>query len=298
MKSTWSYLSSVFCGALVLGCGGEDAGNGTQGATTSTTNGNGSGSVTSAPGSVTDETAGDNGPTMATATSGSFGVDIPGEPTTCDNFAQDCPEGQKCAAYADDGGNAWNALKCVEVTGTDEPGDACTREDIATGIDTCVEGAMCWDTNAEGVGICLALCTGSAEAAVCELPGSPCTIANVGVLNLCLGNCNPLVDCPVPSDLCIPYEGNFICVLQAGEKGQIGDPCEFINVCDAGLVCLDPATVSASCDPAAGGCCTPFCPFPDGACPNPDQVCVQWFDPMMLPENDPQLDIGFCGLPG
>jgi hypothetical protein len=45
------------------------------------------------------------------------------------------------------------------------------------------------------------------------------------------------------------------------------------------------------------GCCTPFCEFPDGACPNPDQQCVQWFDPMMLPEGDPQLDIGFCGVP-
>jgi len=24
---------------------------------------------------------------------------------------------------------------------------------------------------------------------------------------------------------------------------------------------------------------------------------VQFFDPMMLPENDPLLDIGFCGIP-
>jgi hypothetical protein len=25
--------------------------------------------------------------------------------------------------------------------------------------------------------------------------------------------------------------------------------------------------------------------------------CVQWFDPAMLSEGDPRLDIGFCGVP-
>ena len=29
----------------------------------------------------------------------------------CDAFAQECPEGQKCAPYADDGGSSWNNTK-------------------------------------------------------------------------------------------------------------------------------------------------------------------------------------------
>ncbi len=318
MKTAQPYVSSAFSAALALGCAIEDSGSDTQNATTSTsstTSPNQSGSATSAPASATDETVGDSAPTMATATttastttpaSSSTGEacsflgceDMSGTPW-CDNFAQDCPDGQKCAAWADDGGFSWNALKCVDVTGTDKPGEPCTSESSTrglNGIDSCVEGAMCWDLNEEGVGSCVALCAGSLEAPVC--PDGFCTLGGE-VLNLCLGTCDPLLqDCDDPADLCIPNGDNFSCVLDnSGEEGQAGDPCEFANACDKGLICLDPATGGAGCDAAAGGCCTPFCEFPDGACPNPDQSCVQWFDPEQLPENDPQLDIGVCAVP-
>ncbi len=215
----------------------------------------------------------------------------------CSTFAQDCPEGQKCAACAADGGQVWNNVQCVEVTGMDKPGEACTSEAISTGIDSCVEGAMCWRLDDEGVGTCFPQCTGSAEAPVCA-PGSTCMLNGQGVVNLCFENCDPLLqDCP-DAGLCISTGDNFLCMLDAsGEEGQANDPCEFINVCDPGLLCLDPATGGAGCDPAVGGCCTPFCKFPDGGCPNPDQSCVQWFDPMMLPEDDPRLDIGVCAVP-
>ena len=128
---------------------------------------------------------------------------------------------------------------------------------------------------------------------------APCTIPSQGTLNLCLSVCDPLLqDCDDPTALCIPNGDNFVCVLDAGgEEGQANDPCEYANVCDPGLVCLDPAFAGVGCDAAAGGCCTPFCEFPDGACPNPDQQCTQWFDPAMLPENDPQLGIGICAVP-
>ena len=77
---------------------------------------------------------------------------------------------------------------------------------------------------------------------------------------------------------------------------QANDSCAAINVCDKGLMCADAAFVGTGCLDVFG-CCTPFCKFPGGACPNPDQQCVQYFDPMQLPENDPQLGIGVCGLP-
>ncbi len=316
MKRARSFVLNLFGGVLALGCTSEPTGNDTQSSTTATTSPTGgeqSGSVTSAPGSATDETVGDSAPTMATATttastttdSSSTGegcqflnCDDMGTGGECDNFAQDCPEGQKCAAWADDS-NAWNAVKCVDVTGTDKPGEPCTGDlRSLSGMDSCIEGAMCWDYwNDEGVGTCIAQCTGSVEAPICP-NNSPCTIGQRGIPNLCLSVCDPLLQNCEGAGLCIPTGDNWVCVVDAGgEQGQANDPCEFANVCDPGLVCLDPTTVGAGCDPAAGGCCTPFCAFPDGACPNPDQSCTQWFDPAMLPENDPQLDIGFCAVP-
>ena len=61
--------------------------------------------------------------------------------------------------------------------------------------------------------------------------------------------------------------------------------------------CGDAMFVGAGCAPGSLGCCTPFCMFPGGNCQNPDPQCVQWFDPAELPEGDPRLDIGACGLP-
>ena len=67
----------------------------------------------------------------------------------CDVWAQDCPETDKCIYVADVG------TKCVDVTGVDLPGDACTSDE-----DSCVKGALCRDINPEGVGTCVAQCTG------------------------------------------------------------------------------------------------------------------------------------------
>ncbi len=179
-------LSRLLCAALVPGCLIDNSGSETQSAgttistTTSMTGSSLSGSATSAPGtSTSDGTASGSVPTMATTsptgvTSGSastgvvcdFLCDDSPKPD-CDPFAQDCPEGQKCAAVITDGGSAWDATRCVDVIGTDKPGEPCTMEDVASGVDSCIEGAMCWDV-AEGVGECVAQCTGSGEAPVCE----------------------------------------------------------------------------------------------------------------------------------
>jgi len=318
MKRAQYVVSSLFAGTLALGCVSNDPGDATQGAaasTTSTSSGNQSGSVTSAPGSATDGTASDSAPTSATATTTGPGTsadtsstgegcsfvceDMPAEPFECDSFAQDCPEGQKCAAYIPDGGAAWSGWRCVDVTGTDEPGEPCTMEEVASGADSCIKGAMCWEVDMNGDGYCVALCTGTAEAPVCENKAS-CTISADASLILCLPTCHPLLqDCHNPSDVCYPVNDSFACAADAsGDEGQSGDPCEFINVCDEGLMCADAALVGMGCPPGSTGCCTPFCNFPNGACPNPDQQCVQYFDPMELPPNDPRLDIGVCGVPG
>ena len=319
MKYSQFLVSSLFVNVVVIGCAKSPTDDDPQPSTTSSTSttstaSNASGSVTGAPGSTnptevtgapgstspTEVTTGGSTPTSATATGatseGCSSENCPDMMIGCDTWTQDCPDGQKCTYYSE-GGDNWDAQKCVDVTGTDKPGDACTAEGALTGIDSCVEGAICWNVDMNGVGTCIGLCGGSFEAPIC----GPSSVCNFGrLLSLCIPNCDPLLqDCPDPGDLCISNGDTFVCIVDlGGEEGQANDPCEFANVCDPGLTCLDPPTAGAGCDQAAGGCCTPFCPFPDGACPNPDQQCVQWFDPMMLPENDPQLDIGFCGVPG
>ena len=324
------FLTSLMCSALALGCGddktpgqttnpstnpssaeegdsSESGGNEetggnegtannptTDGPGTTTNDGTDPTNVTGMTTNVTSET--DVNPTAGTTTCGFICQDD--TPTgECDVFAQDCPEGEKCAAYADDGGSSWNNTKCVAVTGDGQHGDPCTTEGGGTtGVDDCALGFMCWDV-VDDKGTCVALCTGSADAPKC-IDDLVCVIANDGVLNLCLTPCDPLLqDCP-GDDLCIPNGEEFVCVLDAsGEEGQVHDVCEFVNACAKGLTCQDAATASSECDPAAAGCCEPFCEFPDGACPAADQVCFQWFDPVSLPKDDPKLAIGVCVIP-
>lgn len=215
----------------------------------------------------------------------------------CDVFAQECPEGQKYAPIITDGGGAWNSSRCVPVLGTGVPGDPCTAESVADGLDSCAEGAMCIYVDMEGNGTCIAQCGGSPDAPTCP-NDSRCTISADGIFNICLLSCDPLLQDCFAGAACYPIDDGLSCAPDAsGEMGEANDPCEFINVCAAGLLCAGPAIVGAGCPPGSEGCCTPFCGFPGGSCPNGDQECLQWFDPGMLPEGDPQLAIGFCGVP-
>ena len=215
----------------------------------------------------------------------------------CDVFKQDCDPGKKCAAWAEGGGGAWNATKCVDITGDGAPGEPCTTDGGGvSGMDTCGLGVMCWDVNIENEGVCVALCTGTLDNPMCP-PKSRCALSGEAILNLCLPTCDPLLqDCP-GDDLCIPTGDTFICVLDAsGEMGALNDPCEFPNACDKGLVCLNTASASAACQQGSQGCCQPFCEYPDSTCPNPDQQCLSWFDPMM-PIPDGSEHIGVCAIP-
>jgi len=226
---------------------------------------------------------------------------MPDTPTIeeCDVWAQNCPPGDKCTAWAEGGGGAWNATKCVKVTGDGAPGEPCTVVDSGvSGIDDCAFGAMCWDVDLNHHGTCIALCTGTIDAPKC-LPGFHCPIFSDGVLNLCFANCDPLLqDCP-GDDLCIPDPGgtNFSCVIDAsGDLGQTNDSCEFANACDKGLNCSNTATASSACERGSTGCCQPFCKFPNSPCPNPDQQCLQFFDPMQ-PIPPGYESVGICAIP-
>ena len=219
----------------------------------------------------------------------------------CDPFAQACPPGQKCVPWVNNGGSAWNATKCVDITGDGAPGDPCfAPEGAAAGIDDCALGAICWDLDETDHGTCIGQCAGSSQTQICP-PKFSCSFGDDGVLNLCFRDCDPLLqNCP-GGDTCIPPNlggYHFTCLPDgSGEFGKTNDSCEFVNACDEGLVCIDPLDASSACDPLVLGCCQPFCELPDATCPNPDQQCVPFFDPM-LPDIPPGYDkIGTCRIP-
>ena len=275
----------------------------------------GSTSATSSSGSTTglsEPTLGTTtstvGTTTSTATTGGVAEtgttvdfvakpDVDGGILPCDVWKQDCPAGQKCVPYAEGGGVAWNALKCVDITGDGAVGDPCTVVGGGgSGIDDCALGMLCWDVDERGHGTCVAMCSGSPDGPTCP-PKSSCSISGDGALNICIFDCDPLLqDCP-GADLCIPVGEGFLCAQDdSGDGGQVNDPCEYANTCDPGLVCLNTANASVTCQQGSQGCCQPFCEFPGSPCPNPDQQCLPWYDPMMPipPGNE---DVGVCAIP-
>ena len=295
---TMPRIALISC-ALLLACGpiaqpsnAETTTNTTAGATTSGTTQIPDPTTTTAEAPSTGtESAPDTSTTIAP--NFVFEPDLPETALQCDLFDQDCEPGQKCIAWSAGDRGIWNATRCVDIMGDATPGEPCTRVD---GFDDCAFGGFCWSTDEQGHGTCVGQCTGTWDAPECP-PKSQCAGSSDGVLYLCLLVCDPLEqDCP-NAQVCIPSFDAFLCELDAsGDNGQFNDPCDYANTCDAGLLCLNTASASAACDQNSPGCCQPFCEFPDAPCPNPDQQCVQWFDPMMpIPPN--YENIGVCAIP-
>ena len=220
-------------------------------------------------------------------------------PEECSIFEQDCPAGQKCMPYSNDGGNAWNATKCVPIVpnpaGLYEP---CTvKGSGVSGEDTCDKHLMCWNVSQEtGMGQCFGQCIGTPESPGCEDPTATCHWGR-SALSICIPGCDPLLQDCLNADACIPQPmgDGFVCVLDAsGDEGQLFDPCEFANACDPGFLCADPA-LAVECDPQAAGCCLNFCDLTAPKCMGKEQVCLAWYEAGMEP---PGLEnVGVCGLP-
>jgi hypothetical protein len=251
-----------------------------------------------------DGTGGDDGNTGddgGTSTGGAFinDPDGGGADMECDVWAQDCPDGEKCMPWANDGGSAWNATKCSPVDPNPmQPGDACTVEGSGvSGVDNCDVASMCWDVDPEtNEGVCVAFCTGSEQNPECADPATTCIIANDGVLILCLPGCDPLLqDCP-DGEGCYPVNEGMACAPDASgpDAGVAGDPCEYINVCDPGLACINAEYVPGCA--GAVGCCAPFC---DTDAPNCDagagEECVPWWEEGQAPPG--YENVGVCSLP-
>ncbi len=228
--------------------------------------------------------------------------DIPPIGNECDLWTQDCPMGDKCMPWVNDGGSSWNATRCTSLTDNpNQPGDPCTVDGNAgTGIDDCDIGAMCWAVDGEtNEGVCVALCEGNPEAPLCSNPDEFCSITNDGVLPLCLPSCDPLLQDCADGQACywLPADGGFVCVQDvSGELGAAGDPCDgfVLNRCDPGLQCT-PAEAVPGCTDATS-CCSPFCDLEE---PNPGclaaQECIALFEEGDAPPGTE--DYGVCAIP-
>lgn len=260
--------------------------------TTSTTGTTTSGTSTSSTSGVGDDST--------TGTAGMFVPRTDGGPTfRCDVFTQDCPAGEKCAAWSNDGSPGWNSTRCVDVAAAPgQVGDACTVEGpVNSGLDDCDVGMVCWFFDARGAGECVALCRGSPEAPICEDETTHCTGWN---LPMCLATCDPLApDCGA-GEGCYPVGAyGFFCDADAsGQAGAYGDGCVGPQECDPGLVCI-PARVHAACA-SGSGCCSTFCaladPESDTECAalDPAQTCVPWYEEGFAPPG--HENVGVCAL--
>jgi len=234
---------------------------------------------------------------------GAFIEELDGGSGDCDIWAQDCPDGEKCAPWASNH-DYWDATKCVPLDpNPKQPGDPCTiEESLASGVDDCDVASMCFPMDISDTetlqGVCVAFCTGSPQEPACEDPTTACGIYNDGVLPLCLPRCDPLLqDCPEGQGCYIGPE-TFNCAWDGSEPGMgdPGDPCEFVNVCHPGLCCINADSV-AGCQGSLG-CCSPFC---DTTAPNTcpgmadGEECVPYW---AEGEGPPEYEhVGVCALP-
>lgn len=312
-------LIGVLGAACVLGpskesaSGGESSGGGSAGESTSD-GATSSGTSTGAPASTT--STGMTGATSTGELTGSNDVDgndagcsfyggcpVDGGfmPNECDQWVQDCPVGEKCMPFASDGGNSWDALKCVPVAREPgKPGEPCTVEGSGvSGIDDCELGAMCWDVDEETKqGVCVAMCTGSDDDPKCADPETACLNSNGGVLTLCLPTCDPLMIECAEGDVCVPNPSDpntFLCLPdRSGDEGQEFDGCSFISTCDPGLLCAN-QELAVECDQSQS-CCVPFCDLTMPMCNGEGAECLPWFGEGDTPPEGLE-DLGVCGIP-
>jgi hypothetical protein len=226
--------------------------------------------------------------------------DTPGPMYECDLYAQDCRPGEKCTVWASGGSNSANASKCVPVV--DDPaatGEPCQIKGAPlSGLDDCELGDYCFNNiDPETLeGVCVPFCVGDVSDPYCEDRFYECIICSDSCLPLCLPMCSPLAQDCAPSQACYPIQDTWHCAPDAsGEQGGYGDPCEFLNTCDPGVVPPGQACEGAS------GCCTEICDITDPAgdlqCAGAaeGQTCQPWYEEGAAPRG--YENVGACALP-
>lgn len=214
----------------------------------------------------------------------------------CDIWAHDCPAGEKCMPWANDGGSAWTATRCSPIA--PEPaglGEPCQVEgSLVSGLDDCDIASMCWDVDPEtNEGTCVPMCVGGYQNPRCEDPSDHCLQAGGGALNICLPTCDPLLQNCREGLGCYGTPDSFVCAPTASSNG-LDEPCEFYTVCSPGLQCL--SIDGPPCPDGAVACCRPFCRIGDVESPcSALEECVPWFEDGDAPAR--WEEVGYCALP-
>lgn len=213
--------------------------------------------------------------------------------TSCDPWAPDCAEDEKCSWQLVD---SVHLSLCLPLSPEPKlPGETCeVYGGPGSGYDDCALGSICSWVNEQDAGVCLALCSGTPETPSCEQdPNNEGEISSVCALcpdcpSLCLEICSPLVDSCSPGYVCKPNAGTFTCTpATTVGPGQLGDPCQYSVQCAADFACIDSALVPG-CEGA--GCCSPFCELDEPECPEA-MNCVIWAGDGPPP---PGPSIGVC----
>jgi hypothetical protein len=308
-KRTFSrnpFLLGLFVLPLLGGCGEEDD-PGSTAEDTSTTTSTADTTDTSGTDTTGNNDTTESGESGDTTTDGNTFVPD-GEGMSCGAECDiwnpdDCPEGEKCTSVACEvGSGSWDSNVCREIQGSAAEGDECmfVNGSGIDGNDTCDKGSMCWGGDPDtGLGVCVAFCIGSIDAYSCASADKICDISNNGTLPLCLPACDPLApDCP-GEEVCIPLTDGtgFSCnPSSGGGMAPNGTPCNYINDCNAGLVCAD-AVVNPACDSSASGCCTEVCALDatENTCAGAaeGQVCEAFYE-MPPPGYE---NVGLCAIP-
>ncbi|MCR9162509.1 MAG: hypothetical protein ACE37F_19270 [Nannocystaceae bacterium] len=202
-----------------------------------------------------------------------------GHCSMCAVEQQDCAQGESCAAWANDGGDVWNASRCAPLP--DDPaqrGDPCTVEGSAvSGIDTCDAGLICWNVDPETLtGACIDFCD---AAYSCEVEGETCSVYNDGAMPLCLPSCNPLEDECGEGNGCYPdSQGTFVCIREGENLYLSGDA--FHPHCPAGSFLHEDA-------------CVAFCDVTDDLACDEGESCEPYYAMASTPPIGLE-DVGYC----
>jgi hypothetical protein len=133
------------------------------------------------------------------------------ESCQCDPFLQDCPEEEKCVAYASPRADGiFDCVKCVEILGDGEPGEPCVYGGTLEATDDCGPASYCFnvmDVDGQSIGECMPFCEGTPDDPICPM-GTDCLIANHGDINLCVATCDPLMQDCAPGLGCF-FEQNY-----------------------------------------------------------------------------------------
>lgn len=251
--------------------------------------------------------------TTDTATTGAAFVgpkpDLGGD-FECSYLTQDCPAGEKCMPWSNDG-PGWDASKCVPIA--DDPaveGEPCHVEgEPYSGLDDCELGAICWGVDGMSLeGICEDFCIGVGDdwggVPYCADPHEQCDIHGDGSIVLCLAICDPLQPDCASDDLCMMWNDTWRCASDAsGDAGAYGDTCTAPNGCDPGLACVDSdwLPLGLPCE-GTGACCTVACDIDDPAgdlqCPGAaaGEVCRPYSGDVVEPPTILE-HVGLCRLP-